>query len=102
MYESAENAWHRIATRLRDHPLERIGRKVFADLSENQWIEVLAAVCRNNIDHEGRVPHLAEPMRGVVQDDGEIFPLCGLIEVPSGGKLVVKPTKGGFECKWVP
>lgn len=102
MHDTAENAWHSIATRLRDHPLERIGRRVFADLSEDQWIEVLAAICKNNINHGGRVPRLAEPMAGIVQDDGEVFPLCELISVPSGGKLVVKPTRGGFECKWKP
>lgn len=102
MYETAESAWHRIATRLLDHPLERIGRRVFDNLSEKQWIEVLAAICKNNMGHAGRVPHLADPMRGVVQDDCEIFQTCELISVPSGGKLAVNPIKGGFECKWVP
>ena len=102
MHEIAERAWHRIATRLHDHPLERIGRKVFSFLSEEQWVEVLAAVCKNNLEHEGRVPNLENPMGGIVQDDGEIFSQCALITVPSGGKLVLSSMKGGFECKWVP
>lgn len=101
-YEPAESAWHRIAHRDRSHPLERIGRAVFSDLSENQWIEVLAAVCKNNISNDGRVPRIANPMAGVVQDDGEIFPICELISVPSGGKLSVTSIIGGFQCKWHP
>jgi len=102
MYETAECAWQRIATRRTDHPLEKIGRRVFADLSQSQWLEILAAVCKNNLEHDMRVPNLAEPSAGVVQDDGEVFPTIEVICVPSGGKLIVSPIRGGFECKWRP
>jgi len=101
-YETAEQAWHRIATRKHDHPLERIGRKVFHGLSKEQFLEVLAAVCKNNLQHPRRVPDLADPLGGVVQDDAEVFASFCLLAVPSGGQLSVRPIEGGFECKWSP
>ena len=99
-HETAEMAFQRIATRNKDHPLEKIGRQVFLPLTDDQWVEVLAAICKNNIDHDKRVPDITYPMKAVVQDDAEIFPLVISRQVPSGGTLLITPTQGGFECKW--
>ena len=102
MYETAQQAWDRIATRMRSHPLEKIGRKVFGELSEKQWIEILASICKNNIEHGGRVPDITSPTKAIVQDECEIFPTIMIVVVDSGGKLIIEPIKGGFVCKWVP
>ena len=100
-HEKAEHAWHRIATRDRNHGLESIGRAVFRPLDYQQWLEMLAAVCKNNLLHDGRVPDLEWPFTGIVQDDTEVCSMFNIIPVNSGGKLMLKPIKGGFECIWL-
>lgn len=102
MYETAEEAWHRIVNRKKDHQLERSGRKVFENLTNDQWVDILAAVCKNNIEHDGRVPNLIDPFRGIVQDDSEIFPEIRIDSVPSGGYLITTPIESGFKCIWKP
>ena len=99
-HESAEEAWQRLVPRDLDHPLEAIGRKIFKPLSNDQWVEILAAICKNNLDLAGRVPRLARPLEGVAQEETEVFPLVEVISVPSGGRLTVAPIGGGFSCTW--
>ena len=100
-YERVEDFFQGFAKRDRNHGFERIGRTVFKPLSDDEWLEVIAAICKNNFSHEFRVPPLIRP-DGWVQDDSEIFPIYELLQVRSGGKLSISGIRGGFKVEYHP